>query len=243
ARIVYSARTRVIRSVLLWPVKVGVIAAALWYFLRDPLPTPADWIVAIVAAILLHLSYAAMMAGIRRTGDLRLLQQSGGPAADRKPPPLAGTLKATGNTLRAPMSGKECLGYSYEIAHTESTRSRDGRSSTRRVTDFSGVALAPCVIHTLQGDFRLLSYPYLQGFPEDEFSKDDAGMRRAGEYIRTTTFEKRTRFLGELAALNRAMLETDGSLKKDWRMTDEDGVVENAEEERIPVDAKVCAFG
>src|SRR5215471_14171335 len=112
-----------IRSVVLWPIKVGFIALALWYFLRDPLPTPADWIVAIVAAILLHLAYAAIMTHVRRSGDARLLQNAGfgEPPADGKRTALVGTMKVTGPPLHAPFSGTECAGYSYEIYHFVST--------------------------------------------------------------------------------------------------------------------------
>jgi hypothetical protein len=81
------------------------------------------------------------------------------------------------------------------------------------------------------------------GFPE-QTSGDTDRRRRAAEYVRTTTFEKTTAFVGELAALDRAMLETGGSLKKDWRMTDGDDVTGmTLQEQFIPADAKVCAFG
>jgi hypothetical protein len=60
-----------VRAFLLWPIKVGVIAAALWYLLRDPLPTSAAWIVAILAAILIHLAYVAVTTGMQRAGDVR----------------------------------------------------------------------------------------------------------------------------------------------------------------------------
>jgi hypothetical protein len=51
-------------------------------------------------------------------------------------------------------------------------------------------------------------------------------------------------FVGELAALDRAMAEADGSLKRDWRMTDRDDVTAlTFQEQCIPAGARVCAFG
>jgi hypothetical protein len=234
-----------IRSALLWPIKVGVIAAALWSVLRDPLPSPADWIVAVLAAVLLHLAYAAATTGARRGGEVRLLQKagSGEPLEDGKRVALAGTLR-TPSPLRAPFSGTDCAGYSYEIFHFVYTPSRRGTTGTnRKVTDFSGIALAPSAIHTVQGDYPLLSYPFLNGFAEQQF-RDEDHRTRAAEYIRATPFAKVEPFVGDLLALNHAMLETEGSLKKDWRVTGSDDLSGiTISEQCIPANANVCAFG
>src|SRR5260221_5313971 len=112
-----------IRTVLLWPLKVGVIALSLWFFLRDPLPSPANWIAALIGGVLFHLAYAAVMTGIRRSGDARLLVRAGlgEPPADGKRIALVGTIRADGPVLQAPFSGTGCVGYSYEIVHFVST--------------------------------------------------------------------------------------------------------------------------
>jgi hypothetical protein len=232
-------------SALLWPVKVGVIAAALWYFLRDPLPYPADWITSILAAILLHLAYAACMTGIRRGGDLRLLQRAGEPPADGKRTALVGTVTVTGSPLLAPISGTPCAGYTYEIFHyVRSGRAADNSSTAqRKVTDFSGIALAPCALHTMQGDFPLLSYPFLNGFGERLFSNDAEAARRAGAYVQSTTFERTVPLVGELSALHHAMADTSGSIRKDWRISDASDAGTHLLEQCLPADAKTCAFG
>ena len=231
-----------IRSAVLWPIKVGVIAAALYYFLREPLPANAAWVVAIVAAILLHLSYATFMTGRRRGRDLDLLRRADEPPADGKRVALVGTLKAH-EPVRAPFSGRACAGYSYDIYHFVRTKRNDGSYSDRKVSDFSGVALAPCALHTSQGEFRLLSFPFLSGFPQEKFT-DGEHRQRASEYIRRTIFEQTTAFIGEVAALDRAMSEADGAIRRDWRVKDDDDVSEaTIAEQRIPADATVCAFG
>ena len=235
-----------IRAVLLWPLKVGVIALILWFFLRERIPTPADWIAALVSGVLLHLAYAALMTDIRRSGDSRLLEKAslGEPPADGKRIALIGTLHADARVLYAPFSRAECVGYSYDIYHfVYTTGSRGSTGSTRKVTDFSGIALAPCVIRTSQGDFRLLAYPFLSGFPEQRYT-DQPHRERAAEFIRTTSFEKTMPLFGELTTLNSAMLETEGSLKRDWRITDSDDLDEATfEEQCIPPESNVCAFG
>jgi hypothetical protein len=111
------------------------------------------------------------------------------------------------------------------------------------VVDFSGLALAPCTIRTGLGNYRLLAYPFLSGFPAQKY-KDQPHRELAAEFIRTTSFEKIVPLLGELTTLNSAMLETEGSLKKDWRITDNDDLGQSTfEEQCIPVESKVCAFG
>lgn len=234
-----------IRSALLWPIKVGVIAAALWYFLRDPLPYPADWIVSILAAILLHLAYAALATGIRRRGDLRLLQKAGEPPADGTRIALIGTVTVTGEPLSAPISGTPCAGYTYEIFHYVRSRSADNSTgSQRKVTDFSGIALTPCVLRTMQGEFPLLSYPFLSGFTEQAWRDEADAVRRMNAYIQATTFEKTTPLVGELTALDHAMKDSSGSIRKDWRMSDgEDLRGSHLQEQCIPAGAKACAFG
>jgi hypothetical protein len=234
------------RMALLWPLKVGVIGLVLWFFLREKLPAPGDWIVALISSVLLHLAYAAVMTDIRRSGDSRLLQKAtqGGLPADGKRSVLIGTIQADDRILRAPFSGAECVAYSYEIYHFVSTASSSGRTGTyTKVMDFSGIALAPCTIRTDQGDFRLLAYPFLSGFPGQQY-KDQPHRESAETYIRTTSFEKTIPVLGELTKLNHAMLETGGAIKKDWRMTDTPELDQATfEEQVIPPESKVCAFG
>jgi hypothetical protein len=210
------------------------------------LPPPGDWIVALFAGVLLHLAYAALMTEIRRTGDARLLLKAGRGESpvDGRRSVLVGTLHADAAVLHAPCSGAECVGYSYEVYHFEHTGGRRGSSRTpTRVTDFSGLALASCTIRTGQGDFRLLAYPFLSGVPERR-STDQSQRERAAAYIRTTTFEKLVPVLGELTTLDSAMLEVEGSLRKDWRITD-NAVLDDATfmEQCIPNAANVCAFG
>jgi hypothetical protein len=184
-----------IRMLLLWPLKVGAIALILWFFLRNRLPGPGDWIVAVVSGLLLHLAYAAVMTEIRRSGDARLLEKTvrGELPADGKRSVLIGTIHAQGEALRAPFSGAACVGYTYDIYHFETTASSTGsRGTTSKVVDFSGIALAPSVIRTGLADYRLLAYPFLSGFPEQRF-KDQAHRALAQELIRTTSFDRKSR--------------------------------------------------
>jgi hypothetical protein len=235
-----------IRMLLLWPVKVGAIALIVWFFVRERLPAPGDWIVALVSGALFHLAYAALMTGIRRSGDSRLLEKArfGGLPEDGKRSVLVGTLHVDGQVLHAPFSGAECAGYSYEIYHFETTGSGAGnRGSTRKVVDYCGMALAPCAIRTGLGDYRLLAYPFLSGFPEQQY-KDQPHRELTAELIRTTSFEKIAPLLGGIATLDRAMLGTEGSLKKDWRFTDGHDLGQSTfAEQLIAVESKVCAFG
>jgi hypothetical protein len=232
------------RMLLQWPLKVGAIALVLWYFLRDRIPEPGPWIVAVVAGVLLHLAYAAVMTEIRRSGDAHLLEKTmrGELPADGQRSVLIGSMHAEGQVLRAPFSQAECLGYSYEIYHFELTGT-GSRGTTTKVVDFSGIALAPCAIRTSLADYRLLAFPFLSGFPE-RTSKDEAYRERAAEHIRSTSFEKVAPLFGGMARLDRAMLEAEGAVKKDWRFGTSDDLGESTfMEQIIPPDSNVCAFG
>lgn len=73
---------------------------------------------------------------------------------------LVGTLEPLAGTLRAPLDGSECLAYDYRIT--------EDRGSGRRrmiLTHARGSGLAPSVIVTRSGRYRLLTVPDLQASP------------------------------------------------------------------------------
>jgi hypothetical protein len=96
---------------------------------------------------------------------------------------LVGTLEPVGlgPTLRAPFDGAECLAYAYQVTEERGT----GRRRTI-VTHMKGVALAPSMIVTRTGSYRLLAVP--------EFEGDEPGAPREqiianlDRYVRATTF-------------------------------------------------------
>jgi hypothetical protein len=94
---------------------------------------------------------------------------------------LVGTLEPLGPTLRAPLDGAECLAYTYDISET---RGSGKRRST--VTHFKGVGLAPSMIVTRTGSYKLLVVPDLEAdAPHASVDEMIAAFRR---HAHATTF-------------------------------------------------------
>lgn len=106
----------------------------------------------------LNLLHAAWQAARERAAIAG--GQAGRAPADGKRVVLVGTLQPLGRTLRAPLDGSECLAYDYRVT--------EDRGSGRRrmiLTHARGSALAPSVIVTPSGRYRLLTVPDLQASP------------------------------------------------------------------------------
>ncbi len=99
---------------------------------------------------------------------------------------FVGTIDAAGESLRSPLSGKECLAWKYEVFQIRGS----GRRRVRSVY-YEGVALVPSILSTRSGRFRLLAVP------EFDFAPDSVGADRAAqnlaEHVRTAVFEESLR--------------------------------------------------
>ena len=102
--------------------------------------------------------------------------------ADGKRAGIAGTITASGELLRAPFSGSECLAYKYEIFQIVGS----GRRS-HRYSYFEGIALVPSVITTPAGIFRLLAVPAFD-FRTDSISPERA-LGQWTEHVTSARFE------------------------------------------------------
>ncbi|HSP17212.1 MAG TPA: hypothetical protein VLV78_20890 [Thermoanaerobaculia bacterium] len=236
-----------VRMVLVYPLKIGALALIFWFLVRQRLPQTPAIVVAIVLAILFHIAIAAWLTSRRRLADARLLQNTlrGEVPRDGQRIALAGTIEPEGETLRTPFGVVPCVLYSYEIYRMVQSRSSSSSSTstTTRVTDFSGVALAPSVIRTSNGRFAICGFPYLTD-PVRESGREPARLANARDYIARSEFARTIPFAGELAALDHAMMTTARSLRFDWQMTDGDRIGEaTLQEEYVPPSTRMCALG
>jgi hypothetical protein len=112
---------------------------------------------------------------------------------------IAGTIAATGEPLRAPMTGADCVAYKYEIFQIVGSGKQ--RMHHRY---FEGIALVPSVIATPAGTFRLLAVPAF------DFGTDSVRPERAlahwNEHVKSARFEPPS---------------SNRTLEKQW--TDDDG--------------------
>jgi hypothetical protein len=151
---------------------------------------------------------------------------------------LVGTLEPAGigPPLRAPFDGSECLTYSYEVSEDRGT----GRRRTV-FTHLKGVALAPSMIVTRTGSYRLLAVPEFEG-DEPRGSREEI-IAHLERYIRTTTFTPRDQSAQELIE---RWNDADGAYRSDVSYTDLTQVnLQQCQlsQQAIRPGSPVCVFG
>ncbi|MEO8432127.1 MAG: hypothetical protein ABI592_11510 [Acidobacteriota bacterium] len=208
------------RSALLQLAGFLATGAAVMFFLqrRYALSPPGTLAISVFAGFFLFLCWSFLVAILQPVRERKSLRDgmAGHRPADGQLAGVAGTIDAVGETVRAPLSGRDCVAWEYEIFRTE----RQGKH-LRKVTYFEGTALVPSVISTPAGDFRLLAVPEFD-LPQESFEPGPAtrDIRRHIAAARIETEQPR------------------GTLKKRW--TDDDGAYRR--EERLPVDLDQVPF-
>ena len=155
---------------------------------------------------------------------------------------VAGPIRPLGEPLTSPFSGQPCVAYEYDIVE----RKRTGRRRNADQHDIVGFAMAACAIDTPDGNVRLLGFPLLDEFPRRE-SGDRATRGRAESYVASTSFED-MHGVGKLnlvAALDDALADADGVVRKDLRLTADPIPLDQRTlgERVVRVGEPVCAAG
>lgn len=143
-------------------------------------------------------------------------------AAKRTPPEhgqlvvAAGPIRPLGAPLVSPIGGKPCVAYDYEVMPHE-TRTRGKKDPVRR--DICGFAMAASAIDTPLGSVRVLGFPLLDEFPK----RNDHGQpatERITRYLASTPFEavSGVGVFQMLGALDNALADEDGAVRKDFRL-------------------------
>ena len=144
--------------------------------------------------------------------------------------------------LISPFQGQSCVAYEYDLA-------RLGKDNRTAGSDAWGWALAPSVIRTGRGDFRLLGFPDLERF--DEAVVGEGALERVRTYFRNTVFEtiNKADIKKGLSQLLERSVDDDGQARADIRrgtdLDPEDFRLEGRQlsERVVPVGAEVTAFG
>src|SRR6476469_7560258 len=96
-----------------------VLGGAYWYYLHARLAPPLDWIVPAAAGFMmavvagnLRIAYASARDAMRVSGQTGVIGEK---PRDGEVVTVPGRIRASGSPLRAPISGRPAVMYSYEI--------------------------------------------------------------------------------------------------------------------------------
>lgn len=141
------------------------------------------------------------------------------PRRDGKRTAVSGTLEPLGQPLTAPLSGKSCVLYEYDISREVTRSKQGGGTETSKSIDFAGLGKAECIIRSTSSKLRLLGFPDLDPIA-DEYLEEQADVERARQYVQFTTWEDVSGlgiFHGARDMFS-ALTGSEESLRKDWRM-------------------------
>jgi hypothetical protein len=152
----------------------------------------------------------------------------------------AGPMRPLGAPLTSPLGGEPCVAYEYEVLSRE--RVGQGKNA-QRPCDIAGFAMTAASIDTPHGGVRLLGFPLLDEFPQEQRHSH----ARAEQYAAATTFEA-AQGLGALKLFSEfddALADDDGVVRKDFRLTSGTIPFEKRllNERVVEVGQEVCALG
>ncbi|MGZ5571820.1 MAG: ankyrin repeat domain-containing protein [Usitatibacter sp.] len=234
------------KSFLVFLLSWGVSFLALWYGAHELFYPPGDWIGALIVSFGIALGIGSLLKARLERRDAAIVARPEGPPRDGERVAIAGTIEATGEPLRAPLSGLDCVVYDYSISHVPKPppligKAKNQSSQPSPVIDRSGMAMAPSIIRSGVREVRLLAFPGLEGFPGSTLG--DGTIERARGYIAATKFKEQS-VLNAVGQVTKVMEDRSGSLRVDWKMGSHTELENSAFEERlVPVGAKACVVG
>jgi hypothetical protein len=223
-------------AVVLYPLLFGGYA----WLLREALHTPERWIVSAIAAAV---SWMGLMLVNGSRYDVRIWRaqrraREHGAPEDGDLFAATGTLAARGTPLKAPFSGRDCVGYLYEVGLPP-----DGDGSSAR--DWFGFAYAPCEVQTPAGSVLIDSMPVLEQIDKENIESPEE-RQRAGAYIASTNFDR----IGgaDIIKLSKTVLSAHsgrGAIRRDFHVGDAETIDREMEviEQRLEPGTLVTVTG
>ncbi|MDQ6800885.1 MAG: hypothetical protein M3041_08615 [Acidobacteriota bacterium] len=197
----------------------AICSGAYWYFLRERIPPPFDWIASLIAGFLMALAVGMLRNAIASARDA--ISFSSEPVftgmiaekpKDRQLVAVTGRIRALNAPLQAPFSGRSAVLYKYEI-------DKDLLISEEN-SDFHGFAMTASVIDSSYGPLRILGFPILEGFKRErqDVSSEEA-LANARTFIEKTDFidEKSAGLSESLRQLLETLEDADGRVHQDFR--------------------------
>lgn len=163
---------------------------------------------------------------------------------------VEGVVTTRGEALQAPLSGKPCLAYEYEVSRMKSRsgRARAGDSSEPvKETAACGIGATRLIMRTSLGEFALDGVPILERF-ENEAITDTAGRQRTQHFLAAGEFERLSLFntLKMIDQLVSLVSGEKGNGRLDWKIDGEIDLDDGrwlASEKRIEPDQHVTVVG
>lgn len=179
------------------------------------------WIASFVAGLIATFAIGALMNSYYAWRDGSVLSDAlvDMPRRDGKRTAAAGTLEPLGEPLIAPLSGKACVLYEYDIYRNVTRSKKGGGTETSKSVDFAGLGKTECIIRSTSSRLRLIGFPDLEPVADEHFS-DQADVERARQYVQFTAWDDASG-LGILQGAHgmwSALTGSEESLRKDWRM-------------------------
>jgi len=190
-------------------------------------------------------TFASAWAMLREQGQLDRAWEGKLPA-DGAHGAFYGPIRRDGPPLAAPVTGRECLLYRYQVTHEEQgLRMRRGGSTTsetRTVVDAEGFALTPSTIATASGSLKLLTIVQPEFTPE-RFNLDEV-REKLGAYLAGARLTGTGSLDADLPAAERLLKDTGGAVRYDRGSARFDpGKSYTVTEHVVQTDDYVCAFG
>jgi hypothetical protein len=141
------------------------------------------------------------------------------PRRDGKRTAAAGRLEPLGQPLTAPLSGKPCVLYEYDVFREVTRTKKEGGTETSKSVDFAGIGKTECVVQSTSSRLRLMGFPDLDPI-DDEFLSEQADVERARQYVQFTAWEDASGFgiFHGVKDMFSALTGSEEALRKDWRM-------------------------
>jgi hypothetical protein len=220
------------------------IAGIYYYFLRV---IPENPLIAVGISLFLAL-FASAGLGVIRTAfqgkkfnKLFTDAEHGAPLQDGAKTLIAGKIHLQGFPAQTPFQQKDCVMYEYDVKE-----SATGDDSSGGKSNFTGMKMVPCSINSSRGYVKLLGFPQLDHFFYETPQEPEA-IENAQRFVSSTQFEKGSLLsVGKmLSSLMDAWRDSDGSVQKNWKLTDSVNIKEGSHlrERYVAADQDVVAVG
>jgi hypothetical protein len=196
----------------------------------------------LLAGSLAWIAGACLRVAIRSLRERAAIRRGASELPTRDGPTVLIGRIDTGRPLVAPLDGRDCVAYTYEVTRDV----KSGRSWTRFVL-YKGVGQAPSQIVTGAGTLRLLAVPTIEGADVADAPREET-LRRFERYLGETSFTKRIAGAAGsgVAELEARWSDSDGDYRSD--ISDASGSPAELdgcrfEQRTVPRGAHVCIFG
>ncbi|MBT8350546.1 MAG: YpbF family protein [Deltaproteobacteria bacterium] len=161
---------------------LNLLAVYLFIYVRT-----GDWYQGFIAAIFgfpAHLIFFVFGSGCIIKGFFQIAERpilkaaiAGNRLKDGHRVAIFGTIESTSGPTHTPFSQKACVGYKYFIKHRKYISGSDSDSSFVYPIIAAGWGLAPAIIVSKNGSFRIGGFPLIEEFSEEEKEYDDRSSR------------------------------------------------------------------